>query len=77
MAKFEIMANRSSDIAGLHIDRGQTFTINIPMRGISPTNLFGNSRCADTILRQFSAQGLDLPKNSPLLNSGHWEIKMK
>lgn len=39
MPKFEIMANRSSDIGGLHIDRGQTFTINIPMRGISPTNL--------------------------------------
>lgn len=46
------------------------------MMGINPVNLFNNSRCVDTILKKFSAQGLELPKDSPLLNGGHWDIKM-
>lgn len=77
MPTFVLTARHNSDIGGQHIDRGQVFTINVNMMGITPTNMFGNSRCTDTVLRQFSAQGLDLPKNSPLLNSGHWDIKMR
>lgn len=30
---------------GFHINRGQEITINIPMMGIDPNNLFNNSRC--------------------------------
>ena len=76
MAQFFLTARHSSDIGGQHIDRGQAFTINVPMMGVTPVNLFNNSRCVDTILKQFSAQGLELPKDSPLLNGGHWDIKM-
>lgn len=76
MAQFVLTARHTSDIGGQHIDRGQMFNINVAMTGITPVNLFGNSRCADTVIRQFSAQGIELPKNSPLLNGGHWDIKM-
>ncbi len=76
MAMFTLTARHSSNIGGQHIDRGQTFSINVAMMGINPVNLFNNSRCVDTILKQFSAQGLELPKDSPLLNGGHWDIKM-
>lgn len=77
MAQFVLTARHQSDIGGQHISRGDTFNINIPMTGITSVNLFGNSRCVDTLLRQLSAQGLDLPKNSPVLNGGHWDIKMR
>lgn len=61
MAQFILTARHSRNIGGQHIDRGQQFSLNVCMMGITPTNLFNNSRCADTVLRQFSAQGLDLP----------------
>lgn len=77
MAQFVLTARHPSFFGGQSIDRGQSFTINIPMMGITPVNLFNNSRCADSILQQFKNQGIDLPKNSPLLNGGHWDIKMK
>lgn len=77
MASFILTLRHNACIAGQDLTRGQQFSLNVNMMGITPTNLFGNSRCVDTVLRQFSAQGLDLPKNSPLLNGGHWDIKMK
>lgn len=77
MAQFVLTAKHSSDIGGQHIDRGQTFTIDVAMAGITPTNLFNNSRCADNVLRQFAMHDLYLPKDSPLLNGGHWNIVMK
>jgi hypothetical protein len=77
MAQFVLTARHSSNIGGQHIDRGQSFTINVAMMGITPVNLFNNSRCADTIIKQFSAQGIELPKNSPLLSRGCWDIKMR
>lgn len=43
MAQFELTARHSSNIGGQHIDRGQTFTINVAMMGITPVNLFNNS----------------------------------
>ncbi len=76
MPQFVLTAIHPSFFGGQSIDRGQSFTINAPM-GITPVNLFKNSRCADSILQQFKAQGIDLPKNSPLLNGGNWDIKMK
>ena len=77
MASFVLTLRHNASIAGQDLTKGQQFNLNVNMMGITPTNLFGNSRCVDTVLRQFSAQGLDLPKNSPLLNGGHWDIKMK
>lgn len=77
MAQFTITARHTSNIGGQHVERGQQFNVNVCMMGITPINLFNNSRCADTILKQLSAQGLELPKNSPLLNGGHWDIKMR
>lgn len=77
MAQFVITARHSCNIGGQHIEKGDSFNINIAMTGIVPTGLFGNSRCADTILKQLSAQGLELPKNSPILNLGYWDVKMK
>lgn len=79
MATFEITARYQIDrIGGLHIERGQTFTININMTGITPTNLFGNSRCADQLVEQFKLNGINVPKtDSGVYNSGVWDIKMK
>ena len=74
MPTFEITARHQIDRAGgLHIDRGQTFSININMMGITPTNLFGNSRCAEQLVNQFKLNGIDVPKT----DSGAWDIKMK
>lgn len=63
---------------GLHIDRGQQFTININMMGITPNNLFGNSRCQDSLLQQFRLNGIDVPKTDVgVLNRGAWDIRMR
>lgn len=79
MPTFEITARHQIDrTGGLHIDRGQTFTININMMGITPVNLFGNSRCADQLVRQFALNGIEVPKNdSGVYSRGAWDIVMK
>lgn len=79
MATFEIMARHDIYRAGgLHIDKGQTFTININMMGISPVNLFNNSRCADQLVRQFKINGIDVPKtDAGIYSRGAWDIIMK
>lgn len=77
MAQFILTARQQTDFGGQHVDRGDVYTINIPMSGITPVNLFGNSRCVDALLHGFADQGLVLPKNSPLLNGGHWDIQMR
>lgn len=77
MANFQLTLRHNTCIGGQTCDKGAQYNINVNMMGITPTNLFQNSRCIDSVIRQFSAQGLDLPKNSPLLNGGHWDIKMR
>ena len=79
MATFEITARHQIDRAGgLHIERGQTFTININMMGITPVNLFGNSRCVEQLVNQFKLNGIDVPKNdSGVYSRGAWDIRMK
>lgn len=63
---------------GLSIARGQQFTININMNGITPMNLFGNSRCADALVRQFQLNDIWVPKtDSGIYSRGAWDIKMK
>lgn len=65
-------------VNGLHIDRGQTFNVNINMMGITPANLFGNSRCADQLVQQFRLNGIDVPKtDAGIYSRGAWDIKLK
>ena len=79
MASFELTAKHQIDRpGGLHIDKGQTFTVNINMMGITPNNLFGNSRCLDALVKQFQFNGIDVPKtDSGIYSRGAWDIKMK
>ena len=79
MASFELTAKHKIDRpGGLHIDRGQRFTVNINMMGITPNNLFGNSRCADVLVKQFQLNGIDVPKtDSGIYSRGAWDIKMR
>lgn len=79
MATFEITARHQIDRAGgLHIDKGQTFSININMMGITPVNLFNNSRCMEQLVKQFQLNGIDVPKTDTAIYSrGAWDIVMK
>ncbi len=77
MAHFELTLRHDVCIDKQTWGKGQQFDIKLGVIGKTPKNLFGNFCCVYTVLRQFSTQGLDLPKNSPLLNGGHWDIKMK
>lgn len=78
MATFVLTAHcqMTNGATGMHIPKGHQMTITIPMMGITPNNLFGNSRCKDQLLQQFAVNGIHLPPNSPWLNKGHWDIKM-
>ena len=63
---------------GFHIDRGQEITINIPMMGIGPNNLFNNSRCKEALIRQFQINGIDIPySDCGVYSRGAWDIFMK
>lgn len=79
MANFVITARTNIDRAnGFHIDRGEEFSININMNGITPINLFGNSRCKTQLIQQLRINGIDLPDTDPIMrSSGFWDIKMK
>lgn len=62
---------------GFHLDKGYECTINIPVMGITPNDLFNNSRCKGPLLQQFKMNGIDLPQNDILYtNKGAWDIKM-
>lgn len=79
MPQFEITASRNIDRPqiGLHIDKGQQFTININMMGITPYNLFNNSRCQDALVQQFRMNGIDVPKTDySIYGRGSWDIRM-
>lgn len=63
---------------GLHVCRGQEITINVNMLGITPGNLFGNSRCQDMVVRQFQLNGIYVPKTDAAVYSrGAWDIRMR
>lgn len=63
---------------GLHVCRGQEITVNINMMGITPGNLFGNSRCRDALVRQFRVCGIDVPPtDAGVYSRGAWDIAMK
>lgn len=76
MPKFEITAKSDINTNGCNVYRGQSFQIEINMGGIFPSNLFGNSRCADTLRRQLALHDIDVAPNSPALIGGKWDIKM-
>lgn len=79
MPKFVIKATHNIDRPqiGLHINKGQEFTININMMGITPNNLFGNSRCQDALIQQFRVNGIDVPRSDyGIYSRGTWDITM-
>lgn len=79
MPTFELTARYDVGRAnGLRINRGQQFTVNINMVGITPNNLFGNNRCVDQLVYQFKLNGIDVPKtDAGIYNRGLWDIKIK
>lgn len=77
MPNFTITAIHNIDRNGLHINRGQQFTLHINMPGITPVNLFNNSRCQDALIQQFKINGIDVPKTDyGIYSRGAWDIKM-
>ena len=78
MAQFVLTLKAPVDrLNGFHLDKGYECTINIPVTGITPNNLFNNSRCKGPLLQQFKMNGIDLPQNDILYtNKGAWDIKM-
>ena len=79
MPQFQLTATHQIDRAnGLHIDKGQTFTVNINLMGITPYNLFNNPRCKDALIQQFKINGIDAPySDAGIYSRGAWDIKMK
>ena len=79
MPNFVITARTNIDRAnGFHIDRGQEYNISINLSGITPINLFGNSRCKAMLIQQLRRNGVDLPDTDPIMrSSGFWDIKMR
>lgn len=79
MATFTLTATHStSRPGGLYIVKGDEITINIPMMGIGPNNLFGNNRCKEALVRQFQINGIDVPPtDTGIYSRGMWDIKMK
>lgn len=77
MPKFELTAKYDMMHNGMVIYKGQTLEISVPQGGITKNNLFNNSRCAANVLHQFKMNEYDIAPNSPWLNAGKWDIKMK
>lgn len=78
MAKFILTLNSHvTRPNGFQLDKGFECRINIPIVGINSSNLFGNSRCKEQLIKQLQFNGIDLPKTDILYNSkGSWDIKM-
>ncbi len=79
MPTFDLTATNSvSRTNGLYIEKGQQITVNINMMGITPYNLFGNSRCVDALVQQFRVNGIDVPPtDAGIYGRGLWDIKMR
>ena len=78
MAQFVLtLRNDVNRPNGFHLDKGYECTINIPVMGITPNNLFNNSRCKEPLFQQLKMNGIDLPQNDILYTSkGLWDVKM-
>lgn len=80
MSTFILTARHNIDRPqnGLHIDKGQEITVNINMMGITPNNLFNNSRCLEALVRQFQYNGIYVPPTDiGIYNRGAWDIIIK
>ena len=79
MPTFQLTATHSTyRQGGLYIEKGQEITINIPMSGIGPNNLFGNNRCKEALVQQFQINGINVPPtDTGIFSRGMWDIKMK
>ena len=76
MPRFELTARFDLCQNGLYVSKGTPISVNIPMMGVLPGNLFSNSRCKEALLQQFAINGLNLPPNSSWLNGSHWDVKL-
>lgn len=76
MPKFEITARNQMNHNGLHVDKGESYVINIPMTGLAPYNLFVNSRCQKALYHQLKELELEPAPGSPWLNQSSWDVKM-
>lgn len=57
------------------VEKGDTFTINIPDGAVRPSTLFASSSYKEAVARQFHCQGIDLPPNR--IGSAWWDVKVK
>lgn len=63
---------------GFYLPKGHQMEIIIPMAGIQPGNLFGNSRCKEALLNQFKLHGINIPPTDMgFYSRGYWDIKMR
>jgi len=78
MPRFELTAKSDLYRAdGTHIKKGEVVPLPIPMQGITPYNIFNNSRCAEQVRRQMQLQGINVkPGDAHLLSRGMWDVKM-
>lgn len=77
MPEFNITAKQGITRGQMHIDKGQTFSININMQGIGPNNLFNNSRCHDMLKRQLEINGIYLSDSDIRGGRGLFDINIK
>lgn len=80
MAQFTLTARTNIDrpmaSPALHISRGDSFNISINVPGITPQNLFNNSRCSAQLQHQLRLNGIDVPlTDRGIYNKGAWDIQ--
>ena len=76
MPQFTFTAKRNLTIGGQLITKGDTYNININSLFATPQNALSDSRFKDAILKQFAAQGLNIPPNVQHLRGiGLWDVK--
>lgn len=72
--KFEISARGYMSPGGQTIRSGDTYTVNVNMSGVHPNTVLSDSKAANAIRQQLSAQGLKLPP-SGYLSYNQWNVK--
>ena len=81
MAQFTITARSAIDrpmaSPPLHISRGESFNITINLNGITPQNLFNNSRCSAQLQHQLKLNEIDVPlTDRGVHDKGAWDIQL-
>ena len=78
MPEFILTARHDINRAnGFHIAKGMELQITIPLCGLNPSSLFGNSRCRNQLLEQFRIKGINIPPTDHgFYSRGSWDIIM-